>query len=226
MSISIGILGGMGPRTTVQFEQRLLDLLKGTDQDLPTVLTINDGSIPDRSRYLLMAGEDPVPKLIKRAKQLEYLDADIIAMPCNSACAPQILSRLQAQVGVPILNLPALTAQVVENGLSKRTVLLATAGTVSAGTYQSLILGLVVPGARIQRIVDRLITATKTNSASQSLLAQTIREYLDNSGCDSVILGCTELPLVNDLVPDDINVFDTLDILARRTVEYNQHREN
>src|SRR6266542_21450 len=104
---TIGILGGMGPRATVQFEQLLLDRLPGTDQQLPTIISVNDGAIPDRSAYLLGKGLDPVFRLQHNLEMLEQMDARIVAIPCNTACAPRIFNRLRTAVNTKLVNLPA-----------------------------------------------------------------------------------------------------------------------
>ena len=103
----IGILGGMGPRATVEFERRLVNLFAGNDQAIPPIVSINDGSIPDRTQFLLGEGADPHEKLAAAAKRLLACGATIICMPCNTAHAEPILGRLQARLDLPLVHMPA-----------------------------------------------------------------------------------------------------------------------
>lgn len=229
MSCVIGILGGMGPRATIEFEQRLIERLEGNDQALPVIVTINDGTIPDRSSYLTGNGTDPFPQLLQRALQLQSVGAEIIAMPCNSASATQILSRLQAFISIPILNLPKLTAMKIADTDAQQLLLLATEGMVRSHTYQDILTGygveVKVPSRSQQIDVDRLIARIKSKAFIDDDTRK-LRECLVQAGCDGVILGCTELPLVKKgLLPSGIISFDTLDILAESIVAYTRDKE-
>ena len=220
---AIGILGGMGPRATVKFEQMLLDRIAGDDQQLPTIVTINDGSIPDRSLFLLGDGEDPVPRLQYNLNNLELLGAKIIAMPCNSASMPKIFNRLRSNV--MLLNLPKLVVAKIEQQEVKKVYLLATDGTIESQTYQRLCkragIECIVPSVATRRMVTASIAAIKKgNSEVARDIARKIRVELESLPCDGVILGCTELPLVRkQLVPRDVICFDTLALLADACVE-------
>ena len=132
----IGILGGMGPRATVRFEQLLLDHFSGGDESIPPILTINDGSIPSRPKFLIDGGEDPVQKMNESLGVLLAWGAEIIAMPCNTACAPPIFDRLSNNTR--IVHLPSIVQEYINKSGHVNAILFATRGTVAAKVYQSL----------------------------------------------------------------------------------------
>jgi aspartate racemase len=223
---TIGILGGMGPRATVKFEQLLLDMLKGSDQEIPKIVSINDGSIPDRSSFLQGQGQDPVPAIQNNLKKLELIGAEIIAIPCNSASMPAIFNRLDSTM--TLLDLPLIVAQdISKKGLNKICVL-ATPGTVQSGKYQELLNELGVetinPSSSLQKIISMVIANVKSGKIEEAKnLAKQVRSRIESQGVNGILLGCTELPLIkSSLVPKGVLAIDTLEVLAETCVKYSQ----
>jgi aspartate racemase len=214
----IGILGGMGPRATVEFEQRLLSSLSGGDQDLPKVLTINDGSIPDRSSFLVGNGEDPVPKIQSNLESLESMGAEVVCIPCNTAHAKDIFGRLSPNQS-KLLNLPQLVLQeIVDSGCTK-PLLLATRGTISAGVYEhgsvGMGLNLILPDENTQKAVDSVIANVKAGVGASKQAQQQVGAFARSSTADCIILGCTELPLAFTQSDLPLKSFDTIQILVQ-----------
>lgn len=223
---TIGILGGMGPRVTVLFEQMLVDRFSGGDQQIPTIVTINDGSIPDRSQFLLGRGQDPVPRLQDNIRRLELLQAEIIAIPCNSASTIPIFGRLESTA--TLLELPRL---VVERALAisaRRVCLLATEGTIKSRTYQDLCtaagIECVVLSMSDRQKISAVISAVKSgaNVRARAKARMALRQ-IRTLNVDAVILGCTELPVVEaQLVPVGVKSINSLAVLADACVEYSK----
>lgn len=228
----IGILGGMGPRATVHFERILLDALEGTDQQLPTIITINDGSIPDRTTFLLEDGEDPVPQMQTNLALLEHANVSVVCIPCNTACTPAIFGRLKVSDSVRLLNLPGEVAKATKTMELKRVYLLATEGTATSGSFQQVCASIgaecVVPEPEVQKTVSAVIMAVKQNKMELArLYARRVKVQAARQKCDGIILGCTELPLVaSDIAPPGCKVIDTLEVLARAAAYYTRKDEN
>ena len=137
MNRTIGILGGMGPMATLLFEQKLLSKVSASDdQAYPIVITINDGTTPDRTDYLLGNGQSPVSNLQMRLAQLELCGSDVVCIPCNTAHAPDIIDELERASRVPILNMPEEVCRALSEQVSVIGVL-ATNGSIAAGVYQT-----------------------------------------------------------------------------------------
>ncbi|MCA9325178.1 aspartate/glutamate racemase family protein [Candidatus Saccharibacteria bacterium] len=220
----IGILGGMGPRATVQFEQLLLDRFPGSDQSIPTIVSINDGAIPDRSAFLLGRGSDPVPRMQRNLAMLEQAGADIVCLPCNTASVPTIANRLQT-FSSHFISLPAEVEKVVLAGQPRRVCVLATRGTIQSKMYQQICqqlgIDVVVPDRVMQQLVTRCINLVKAGDVVAARnYARQIAMYVQSQSCDAAILGCTELPLIAEtIVPQGCQAFDTLAILADACAE-------
>lgn len=221
----IGILGGMGPRATVQFEQMLIDKVSGSDQNIPSIVSMNDGAIPDRTAFLLGFGEDPVPRIIGNGLVLQNAGVDIICMPCNTACVPAIFDRVQSALRVPVVNLPEVVVDRVKTLNIGRVLLMGTFGTMQFGSYQKLLevagIDFELPNQEMSFSIQEVITSVKTaDMMSANTKAEQIASNINARDFGAIILGCTELPLVkNLLLPDDVLAIDTLDVLVDVTLD-------
>lgn len=219
MSTTIGILGGMGPRATAYFEQKLLEQFRGPDQSVPCIVAINDGSIPDRTAFLRGIGADPVPALVRSAQRLMLLKPDLVCMPCNTAHAELILGRLQARILLPIVDMPA--AALAEAAGHRRVLILGTVGTRLAHVYdRRTVDGIAVtyPDATVQAAIDDLIADTKMHGFKAEN-QQTLEHIVNHSSEAAVILACTELSMLNRNFQVHKVVIDALEALAARTAK-------
>jgi aspartate racemase len=207
----------MGPRATVEFEKRLIDLFAGSDQAIPPIITINDGAIPDRTQFLQNIGEDPTIRLTKNAKLLMELGATIICMPCNTAHADRILGRIQDRISLPIINMPeSCLNQVIAEGCGS-ALILGTEGTKLSGIFEgrSEQLSCVYPNFLGQHSINQLIKDVKKGLPISSAQITELEKIIASAGADATILACTELSLIKDVLNKRFNIIDSLDVLAR-----------
>lgn len=209
----IGIIGGMGPLATADlFKKIILHTRADRDQDHLRVLIDSNTNIPDRTAAILQNGADPVPELTASAKGLAAQGADLLIMPCNTA--HYFYDAVQSAVEIPVLHMIRLTARALEERGVKRAGLLATDGTVRTGIYQSCFQGsgieLATPSEEGQRaVMDMIYRGVKAGrrdydaSAARSAMASLL-----DGGAETLILGCTELPLAVELYGLDYPVTD------------------
>ena len=197
---TIGIIGGMGPLAAADlFEKIIFHTKASCDQDhLRTLIDSNCG-IPDRTEAILHGGADPVPELTASARGLERQGAELLLMACNTAHC--YYEAVQSAVSVPVLHMIRLTARALEERGVKTAGLLATDGTVETGIYQRCFAGtgirLLLPDRAGQReLIDLVYQGVKAGrrdyDAGGAIRAM---EDLLRRGAETLILGCTELPL-------------------------------
>ncbi len=222
MARTVGVLGGMGPRATADFFQKLIDLTPAKrDQDHLRVIVDNNPQIPDRSRWILEGGEDPTPALVATARNLERAGADFLVIPCNTA--HHFLDSIRRSVRIPVLD---ITEAVARRARGFPCVgLLATRATVVAGLYQKALgrrgCRVLVPSPARQDLVDRAIFAVKAGNLGPRVRAW-VREAgqeLVHAGAQALVLGCTEIPLVVDPGEWPVPVLDSTALLAEAAVE-------
>ena len=221
----IGILGGMGPLATADlFEKITLHTRAQRDQDHLRVLIDSNTNIPDRTAALLRGGEDPTPQLTASAVLLERMGADVLIMPCNTA--HNFYDAIAAAVHIPVLHMIRLTAQALQKRGVTAAGLLATDGTVQTGIYQRTFAGtgidLMTPEkADQQAIMDMIYRGVKAGALHYDVsAARRAMEALLRRGAQTLILGCTELPLAETLYHLDYPVTDPTLELALAAIRF------
>lgn len=205
-TFKVGVVGGVGPAATVDFMRKVVQLTAAAcDQDHIKMLVEQNPQIPDRTANLLADGEDPTISLLATGKRLEAGGADVIVIPCNTAHA--FVERIQPHLSVPILNMLGEVKTHIQHNLPgvSRVGLLATSGTVASGVYHVAFadsgISLLVPDEPVQQRVmaaiygDSGVKAGYTSGRCSEDLAAAIA-YMAGIGAQAVILGCTELPLI------------------------------
>ncbi|AOA57651.1 cysteate racemase [Acinetobacter larvae] len=231
----LGVLGGMGPAATVDFQQRLLNIRAAEkDQDHLAVVTWNHAGVPDRQLAIQGLGASPVAALQHGIQQLIQAGADKIAMPCNTVHYWH--ATLQQQSTVDIFNMIDLTVQQVkqQHGTSQKVAVLATCGALQTGLYQHALQQQGIDficndAAEIEDILMPAVYAVKANQLQQAgEQLHDLGQRLLARGADSIILACTELPIALAAVESSIlaQCFDTTQILAEACVAWSDDYYN
>lgn len=224
--MTVGVLGGVGPLATVSFMQRVIDLTQAsTDQDHVDMIVWQHASIPDRTAYLLGRSTDnPLPVMIDDARRLEAAGVALLAMPCNTAHF--FYDQIAASIAIPLLNIvsEAVDAAIGRVGRLTRLGVLATDGTVATGTYeracQARGLEALTPEPDVQsEVMDIIYHGVKAGRPVARQRLAGVVDHLRQRGCQAVVLGCTELSVLGHQHGTDDDVVDSLDVLARVTIE-------
>ncbi len=230
----LGVVGGVGPAATVDFLDKVVrNTPAARDQDHLRLLVEQNPQIPDRTEHLVGDGMDPTLALYATCKKLQAGEADLIAIPCNTAHA--FVAAIQSELDIPIMNMLTVTVKHIRELFPQLTQvgLLATDGTVSSGVYRRTLedhgLREVVPSPRLQaRVMSAIygpqgVKAGFTSGQSVAHVEAAIEELVAQ-GVEVIVLGCTELPL---LLPEaehvtaggkHVTLVDPTEILARRCI--------
>ena len=230
----IGVLGGVGPAATVDFTDKIVrNTPASRDQEHVKIVIEMNPQIPDRTAHLIGGGIDPCVEIFATCRQLELDAADFIAIPCNTAHA--YISRVQPYLGIPVVNMLAETVAYIRrhHPQRRRVGLLGTSGTIDSRVYHGFVetagLELVVPDPEHQALVmraiygDRGVKAGFTDGLCREDLLCAI-EHVVGQGAEIVLLGCTELPLIQAMDEDfrvgdqRVVLLDPTTILAQRCV--------
>ena len=225
----VGVIGGVGPQATAYFLDMVVRLTQARrDQDHLDMVVLNHASIPDRTAFILgESDEDPGPVMAEDARRLAAFGVDFLVLPCNTA--HHFTQEIEAAVDVPLVNIVEETVAEVGRRVPDLAAvgLLATSGTVRAGVYQRAIEAVgartVLPDEHGQVALMRIIYEQVKAGLPADLDAfRGLVDGLRGRGAQAVVLGCTELSVVaadHDLLAEDRRLVDSLDVLARRTIE-------
>lgn len=220
---TIGILGGMGPLASGAFFTQLVNATEAArDQDHLPVVMVSLPTIPDRTAFLLGTGPDPRPALVNGARQLRACGADLLVIPCNTANV--WIDEIARAAQIESISWLDVTAQAVAQTGARRVGLLATSGTLQTGIYQNLIDGrgieVLVPDAEGQAAVMDAIYALKGGAVPTATMRrlENAMKALATSGAESLVLACTELPIVLHGQAPPLPVIDPAFHVAREAI--------
>ncbi len=197
---TIGIIGGMGPMATVDIFHKIVQMTDARcDSDHIHILIDNRPDIPDRTIALLEGGKSPVPKIVESGCGLVAAGADFLIIPCNTSHA--FYQEIAAQIPVPILHMIEETANgLVAMGVH-RVGLFATRGTIATGvyhrTFESKGIELVLPSEDGQDAITSMIYdgIKASNTTFDASRVQRVVWSMEKMSAETIVLGCTELPL-------------------------------
>ncbi|HEY0671006.1 MAG TPA: amino acid racemase [Longimicrobiales bacterium] len=163
------------------------------------------------------------PFLRRGVEQVAAAGADFFICPANTAHI--VLEEIARTLPIPGLHIAEVVAQeMAEHGWSKAG-LLATEWTMRSTVYADALrrrgFSHIVPDAATRSLLDRAIFAELClgvfTPETTALFEQTI-EDLRSRGADSVILGCTEIPLMISDANSALPVLDSTRLLAKYAV--------
>ncbi len=225
---TLGILGGVGPLASIYFQQQIVRFTDAEkDQDHIPAVIYNDTFIPDRTAYILGKSElDPLPYIEDGFKKLEKAGCDLGVITCNTA--HYFFDRFSSDSNMPIISIidTAVEYTLKTHPNAKKIGVIATEGTVKSNVYGKAIeksgLKYYYPDEKMQECVtDIIYNQVKAGKKGDCKKLMQIADGLLESGCDAVILGCTELSVINEdneLSKKYSYIIDAMEALAKKCV--------
>ncbi|MEW6457239.1 MAG: amino acid racemase [Acidobacteriota bacterium] len=224
------MLGGMGPEATLHlFKLIIKNTPAKIDQEHIPILIWNNPHIPDRTKFIIEKGEDPLPHLIEGAKKLENSGADFLVMPCITA--HYFYEKILKEIKIPFLHIIRETIEHQKNrfpGL-KKIGILASTGTVRTGLFQKFFkkegIEIITPDANDQNnLIMKAIYGDKGVKAGYKILPKKLLIEAGNNlikkGAEALISGCTEVPLLLTKNVFNVPLLDPLIVLAKSSVKF------
>jgi aspartate racemase len=214
----------MGPEATVELMRRVTVRTRAEDDaDHVHLLIESDPKIPSRIAHLIEGtGRDPLPDILRVARNLEGAGAEALAIPCNTA--HHYAQEIQAAVAIPLLHMVKLTvARIAARSPGVRVGVLASTAVHRVGVYERELIdrGLEAVRPRRQDDLMALIRGVKrgeTGAQAARRLAEIGAELGDH--CEIALIACSELSLISEQLAARGRVLDSLDALADAIVEF------
>ncbi len=222
---NIGILGGMGPEASAYAYKYIIAEVQnqfrpGSESDYPPIVIYNlplkgldDTGIKD--------GDGIASQLIEGVHLLENAGCDFVIIPCNSVhvCYDEVV----ASCTVPILHIVDEVRKEINKRNYSRVGLLATETTNTSGLYDTYLenISLRKLNSKDQQILNSIIGRVSRGEKNDSDF-EVIKYFVDcfvNASAEAVILGCTELGLLVDMLPVSISIIDSNHVLAKSAVQ-------
>ncbi len=228
MGKTVGILAGLGPLAGAHFYRRLVELTPAqVDSEHLSVVLLTDNRIPSRLDHLAGRGVSPVPGLVSAAQRIEQAGADLLVIPSTTTHA--YFGEIRASIGIPVLNLLSLAADTLDQKNCRRVGIVATTPTRDHHLYEGVLNGrgiqAVYPDQDMQDEIMSIIHGVKSTHRREPWETRltTVLQGEWTRGVDSVLLACTETPVVfsyGTSVTTTLHypLYDATDILAQATI--------
>jgi aspartate racemase len=197
----------MGPLATADFFRKLIEETPAErDEDHVPVIVYSVPQMPSRDSAITRGSDSPLPHMLAGMMALKKQEVGCVAIPCNTA--HYWYDELQRASALPILHIvDAASDELRKRGsVQPRVGLLATEATIHARIYQDR---LAVQGIECvlnplperEKLVRFAIDAVKRGSLEDAGPAvEAAAALLFERGVETVILGCTELPIALDAI--------------------------
>lgn len=145
----------------------------------------------------------------------------LLVVACNTASA-LALDKLQHIFKIPIIGVIAPGAKkAVEATRSGRIAVIGTRGTINSGAYQREIQQLAPQCEVFAKACPLFVPLVEEDSIQHRAAKWIVEDYLlplKNEGVDTVLLGCTHYPLLQELIHEvlgpDVRVVDSASTCA------------
>lgn len=224
---TVGVIGGLGPKATLDFYAKLINMTAAeTDQEHLHVIINSNAKIPNRQNALSGKGPSCAPELIQSALALESAGADFLVMVCNTAHVYE--THIRESINIPFIS---IIRESVNHCLKtvpglKRVGLLGATGCIDSNLYQDHFDHAGVDCLTLDRADQNdcmdLVYQIKANNIdfSVSLQMEKYAQSLVDRGAEVILAACTEIPLV---LQDDfltIPLINSTDVLAESAIQY------
>ncbi len=227
MPLTIGVLAGMGPRSTAPFIDMLVSTCQSLygakdDMDFPKmhIISLPTPFYPGRDlddTKMILALQSGITDLVK-AK------VNFIVVPCN--LAHRYFADIEAAgAGIPILHMADCAIAKIPDA-TKNVAIIGTAPTIEAGFYQERLIaaGLkVVSSAGLLEHTTELIILVKEKGFKDKAVTASWHSVLSEAaalGAQAGLVACTDIsPLIYD-GPKPFVMIDTADSLAEAAIRY------
>lgn len=227
---TIGVIGGMGPQATVDFEQKIHEVSnklipQKINQGYPPMVIFYHRSDPRITTDSKLHTEklEPNPQLLEVAKKLGT-HADFIVIPSNT---PHFFKKqIEEASGIPLLSIVDVTLDEIISKKLKSVGVLAIGDTLNHGLYQKPLVEngitpIVTPKELIKKLDDSVWQVME--GASPEKVQAPVHDaisYFEEKNVDAIILGCSEIAImITDILPKK-NLINPVQILAERAVRY------
>ena len=225
---TIGIIGGMSWESTVTYYQHINRSVKaalgGLHSAKVIVYSVDFADMAQRQG----AGDwqGAAQDLILCAQALSKAGAEVCVIATNTM--HKVVGEVASAIDIPLLHIADATGTALQNDGRRKPALLGTRFTMEEAFYRAKLerdygLEVMTPAVTDREVIHRVIyeelCVGQLEDASREAYRSIIKKLVAQ-GADSVILGCTEIPLLINQGDVEVPLYDTTALHAQAAVEF------
>ena len=223
----IGLIGGTSWHSTIEYYTYLNQIINerlGDDNSADLIIqSVNFEifkSLAEKDQWDIIAD-----KLLEISKSLITTGAEAIVLCANTI--HKVADYINENIDVPLLHIGDALADALNKINSQTTGLTGTVYTMKSDFIPNKLknkdINTIVPDKKDMALLNRIIFSELTKGIFKDESKIKILEVitkLKNSGADSIILGCTEFPLIIKESDTDIPLLNSTLIHANYIVDF------
>ena len=214
----LGLIGGIGPESTLLYYKKITEKVYKREKLFPPLLieSLDVYRVLSYCRQKDYAGLTAY--LATGITNLAAGGAQVVAMTGNT---PHIVfDELSANSPVPLVSSVAVTAHYVAMQGLKRPLLLGTLVTMREDFFKKAFrdagIEAIVPEEgdqlKVHEIIEKELEAGIVTERAQKYFSDLVEEMIGSHHIDTLILGCTELPILFEMMNISVPVVDVTDV--------------
>jgi aspartate racemase len=200
----IGIVGGLGPEATIDYYKELINAFKNESSDLnyPEIIVYSVNMSEFLELMKAKKYDQVTTYLLEKIESLKQAGAEFAALSANT---PHLLfDRLKEKSPIPLISIVEVTCnECIKRGL-KRPGLFGTGITMEASFFPDVFkkhgIDVIMPGKADKELINyKLFSEIELGIFKEDTrfnLIEIIEKMVHEHHIDSLILGCTEFPLL------------------------------
>ncbi len=202
----IGIIGGLGPEATVDYYKEIINSFKSNSSDLnyPEIIVYSVNMSEFIGLMREKKYESATTYLLGKIENLKRAGADFAVLSANTP--HQMFDELREKSTIPLISIVEATCLEAKKRGLKRSGLFGTGFTMEASFYPDVFnkhgIEVVMPEKEDRELINyKLFTEIELGifkDDTREMLIGIIEKMVREQRIDSLILGCTEFPLILD----------------------------
>jgi aspartate racemase len=201
---TIGIIGGLGPESTLDYYREIISAFKSINDNLAypeiVLFSVNLDAVMALIDEKNWTGLSRM--LLEKINALHHAGAEFAAIASNT---PHIVfQEVQSRSPIPLLSIVEATCDKARQLGVQRAGLMGTQLTMASNFYQKVFqprgISIAVPSEKEQHFIhEKLFTEIELGifkDATRKALFEIAERMMAAESIDALILGCTELPLI------------------------------
>jgi len=224
----IGLICGIGPESTIDYYKRIIQSFQTNYPDLgyPEIIMYS-ANLSELMEILEKKDWDRlIDWLSEKVTYLYHAGAEFAAIGSNTPHA--VFYQVRSISPIPMLSIIEETCRAAHSRGLKRPGLMGTRFTMESDFYQKPFsekgMKIIVPEAEDRRLInDRLFSEIELGiikGSTRKEFLSIVKKMIEKNSIDSLILGCTELPLILEKDELGIPFLNTTAIHVESIVNY------
>lgn len=217
----IGILGGLGPESTVSYYLYIIHKYYETYRNFayPEIIIYSVNF-----QKFINAGYEIADEVKESINRLHSAGADFAVAACNSIHI--VYDEVKNAIPIPWISIIDVTGEEIRKNRMEKVGLLGTIFTMSKGFYEKGLarmgIDTIIPEEKDRKTINSIIynelVKKQIRDESRTSVLKII-DHLIEKGAQGIVLGCTELPFLIKQTDTAIKIFDTTSIHAQKALD-------